>query len=179
MANLYFRQLDFHYPDSEEKKIIIKKQNILILKLFLLRLLIYSIFVLIGVIFQKIARTTMPVYFGSKAPVELMYFRATLIETGFSVISITQLLFYYKVMFRFSKYEIIHVDIISKYTVVNMKQRVLTERFRYAGVEYNGNFILDRAEIRGPLTYLITKTNRDGFVIRIGDNTHYDYQLIC
>lgn len=178
MANLYFRQVDFHFPDETESKIIRRRQNILILKLFLIRFIIFSILVIIGVIFQRIARITMPVYFGSHAPVELMYFRATLIEIGFSVLSLLQLIFYYKVIFRASKHEIIHVDVISKYTVVNTK-RMLTERFRYAGVEYNGNFILDRAEIRGFLTYLVTPSCGDGFVVRIGNDTHYDYQLMC
>lgn len=179
MANLYFRQLDFYHPDRDELKHIRRKQNILIFKVFMTRFIIYTILVIIGTLFQRLARLTIPHMFSSEATVSRLYIIATFIEVGISIISLTQLLIYHKLIYNPKKHELVKVNIVKKYTVT-VDDQIITVRFRWATVTHGDDFILDRAEIRGLLTYLNIKTNdAEGYVIRIGDFKDCDYILLC
>lgn len=178
MANLYFRELNFNLPTDEEKKYIKKKQNLLIIKVFLLRFIIYTTLILIGVLFQRIARITAPHMFGVSKTITMLYTKAFILHFAISTLSFFQLIIFHKIIYKAGAYELVKVFIVKRYIVVN-RNLVFPERYRFVTTTYNENFLLDRAEIRGPLTYFFIKNNTYGYVIRIGDYNHYDYQLLC
>ena len=75
MASLYFSQVDFHIASEKELDEISKNQSKQIAKSWIKRFLIMAVLVGIFVVFQIMARHSVPHMFGKSTPVDRMFRR--------------------------------------------------------------------------------------------------------
>lgn len=177
MKSIYLRQVDFHIPTEEEEDEIRDFQRRHIAKSWAKRFLI--IFAVIGIIvsFQMIARLTIPHMFGSKKTIERLLSIGIGSFAAINFLSWLELLFECKVIFDIKTAKVARLRVKKKMIIENCT--VTREKYRYLICEDGEDFILDRIEVRGGISYSNIKEGQTVYVERLHDDGHYRYYYVA
>lgn len=173
----YMRDLDFHVATEEEAEEIRNMQHRNSTKKWIKRIAMSFVAVGIFMIFQLIARQTVPHMFGSSKPAERMIKNCIYVFLGFNILSWLELSLEKNVFFNIEK------DHICKATVIRKDclevDNVIRSKFLFVTVSYEGHFVLDRVWVRGRLDYGNIKEGQDIYIERFHDDGHYQYYFLA
>ena len=181
MQSLYLYSVDFHTPTETEKKEIRRFQNQHIIKCWLKRFLITFAIITIIIIFQLIARKTMPRMFSKEQTVTRLFIYGISAFLGINIISYLQLLFQTRVLFNIKKANITKLTVKKKIVVDEiMKYMNIRIKYKYLVCELSdGTFIMDRIWVHGPIAFSCIKEGQSIYVERIHDVGHHQYYYVA
>lgn len=181
MQSLYLSSVDFHTPTETEKQEIRLLQKRHIHKCWFKRFLIF--FAIIGtiIIFQLIARQTMPQLFNNEQTVEKLLIYGVSAFLGINIFSYFQLFFRARVLFNIKKANITKLTVKKKIVVDEiMKYMNIRIKYKYLVCELSdGTFIMDRIWVHGPIAFSCIKEGQNIYVERTHDVGHYQYYYVA
>ncbi len=178
MGSIYLRQVDFHTPRTEEEIEEIRDfQHRHMVKSWVKRFLIFTVIVGIIIVFQLIARQTVPHMFGRQKTVERMLKICIYSYLGINIFSWSELWLESKVAFDIEKAKIAKLKVKKKMIIHH--NSVMPEKIRFLVCEENGQFILDRVYVRGAISFSNIKEGQMIYVERIHDEGHYQYYYVA
>lgn len=181
MQSVYLYDVDFHIPTETEKKEIRLYQNKHTIKCWFKRLLITFAITGIIIIFQLIARQTMPRLFDEHQTVERLLTYGVSVFVGINILSYLQLLFRTRVLFNIKNANIAKLTVKKKVVVDEiMKYRNIRIKYKYLVCELSdGTFIMDRIWVHGPVSFSCIKEGQSIYVERIHNVGHYQYYYVA
>ena len=169
--------MDFHVADDAEADEIREFQKRNITKSFIKRFLIVFAVVGVCVIFQMLARLSMPHMFGHSKPVSRLLSIGAALVLSVNFLSWLELMFESRVIFDIKKAKIYKVRIKKKLLIQHFG--VLREKYRYIMCEDGEDFILDRIEVRGGIAFSNIREGQMVYIERTKDDGHYQYYLVA
>ncbi|MFQ9515118.1 MAG: hypothetical protein ACLRZ9_04740 [Eubacterium sp.] len=177
MHSIYLHDVDFHLPTEEEKDQIRDFQNRHIAKCWFKRFLIVLAVISIFVVFQLLARQTVPHMFGERKTVERLLRWAIYAFFGINILSYLELMFETRVIFDIEKAQIAKLQVKKK--MVASQCGVIRVKYKYLVCEKDGAFILDRVWVNGAITFSNIKEGQTIYVERLHDEGHYQYYYVA
>lgn len=181
MHSIYLYDVDFHTPTEKERKEIRKLQKKYVAKCWLKRFLITVVVIGIFVLFQLVARQTVPYMFGLHQTVERLLKYGMYAFLGINILSFLELLFKTRIVFNMKKANIVKLQ-VKKKMVVDEIMRYTNIRIKYKYLvceQEDGTFILDRIWVHGVIPYTNIKEGQKIYVERIHSEGNYKYYYVA
>lgn len=176
MASMYLSQVDFHILEEHELDELSSNQNKQIAKSWFKRLLIIAFLIGIFVVFQVMARKSVPHMFGESTPVQRLYRISGLVFLVANILSYLELYFRFKVTFEKDRDKAAKLKVVKKMVVV--KNAFIPYRQRFLVCEQDGNFLLDYVYVNSPITFSNIKKGSYVYVKQLHDDGHHKYELV-
>lgn len=177
MESLYLSQVDFKIAEEETLDELEYFQNKQMAKSFLKRLLVILAIIGIIVLFQIMARYTVPHMFGKKKTVERLLRLNAYAFMILNILSYLELVLRFKVFFNKEKDKVKKVKVIKK--IVNVKTSLIPVKQRILVCECDGHFLVDYIFVDSAITYSNIKTGDEIYIKQLNDEGHHKYELVA
>lgn len=200
-GNTSLRMIDFHVPSGDEivqiNKMQKKRRNLCFIK----RMAVIFVIVAICIVFQIIARRTIPNSFSKERTIDRLYVIATIIFLGANMLSWIELMIEDKILFRIKTAEVAYVRVkkkmvceqFSPYINRFYKEHILVcesvvqqeqneeDTFFYKETEPEEKtlFILDKIKVSGVFTFSNIKEGSMVYIERVEYDGNYRYHYIA
>lgn len=171
MKKTYLNKVDFHIATENDRKEIKQKQRVLAEKCFWKRAAVVFLIVMIGTVFQLLARKSVPNVFSVRWTKERLYIMATGIWLAVNLLSFLELMIENKVLFNVKRAEIAKLKVVKK---------VITHQFDYFAIaqrgivcEFGSDFLSETIEVKGIFKFGSIKEGDEVYVERIRDEGHH------
>lgn len=181
MQSIYLYDADFHTPKETEQKEIRSLQNSHILKCWFKRFIITFVIISIIIVFQLIARQTIPNMFGQRDTLERLLIYGISAFVGINFLSFLQLFFRTRIIFNIKKANVTKLTVKKKIVVDEiMKYMNIRIKYKYLVCELpDGTFVMDRIWVHGSTSFSCIKEGQTIYVERIHNVGHYQYYYIA
>lgn len=181
MHSIRLHDVDFHIPTEKERKEIRNFQKKYTAKCWGKRFLITFAIVGIIIIFQLVARQTVPYMFGKRRTVERLLTYGISAFLGINILSYFQLLFRNRVVFRIKKTKVIKLRVKKKIVVSDiMRYTNIRIKYKYLSCELpDGTFILNQIWVRGVIPFSNIKEGQEIYVERLNHEEQYKYYFVA
>ncbi|MCR5704314.1 MAG: hypothetical protein K6G85_06795 [Eubacterium sp.] len=164
MSSVLLNTLDFEIAEGEMKKDLMTKQKRWRKKCFFKRMLLIIALIMVFVVFQLIARKTVPTRFAETETVERLFVGAFIAFGISNFLSYAELLLETKILFDIKSQPVIKLTVKKKMVTEELKFR--RQKYRYLICEYKEQFVLDRIHVRGPFGFSNIKVGDEVYVER-------------
>ncbi|MCR5738146.1 MAG: hypothetical protein K6G64_10930 [Eubacterium sp.] len=175
MANVELRDVEFRTVKETDKKQFLKQQRSYRVMCFFKRMLVFLVLCGIFVGFQLMARKTVPNQFGENETAEKMLLITTCVFLAMNIISYLELLFQTKDFFDINSTPVLKVRVKKKMVddrhmyrptlyFSGQKAVVPNMKTRFVMCELDGDFVLNRINVRGRIPFSNIKTGSEIYV---------------